>query len=224
MTADDALRVLVVDDHDLFRTGLRALLEQEGFAVSDARSGEAAIAGLSSFQPDVVVMDLNMPGMSGIEATRRVLEASAGASVVMLTVNRDDERVLEALRAGASGYLLKDAELDEIIDGITAAAGGQLVLGPMAAGAVVGRLRDAPSAEAVGSGLLPALSEREREVLGLVARGCDNATIASRLFVSTSTVKHHVSRILHKLGVENRLQAAALAIRHGLADEERRRP
>src|SRR5215210_5414293 len=127
MNAADALRVLVVDDHELFRTGLRALLEEEGFEVADAGGGEAALVALPSFAPDVVVMDLNMPGMSGIEATARVLEARPGTSVLMLTINREDERVLEAVRAGASGYLLKDAELEEIVAGIRAAAAGQAV-------------------------------------------------------------------------------------------------
>src|SRR5919108_4399104 len=130
MPADDALRVLVVDDHELFRTGLRALLEEEGFVGADSPSGEAALAVLPAFQPHVVVMDLNMPGMSGIEATARVLEAMPGTAVLMLTINRDDERVLAAVRAGASGYLLKDAELDEIVAGVRAAAAGRPVLAP----------------------------------------------------------------------------------------------
>src|SRR4051794_23991510 len=140
MAADDALRVLVVDDHDLFRTGLRALLEEEGFDMSDAPGGEAALVALPSFAPDVIVMDLNMPGMSGIEATARVLEARPATRVVMLTINRDDERILEAVRAGASGYLVKDAELEEIVAGIRAAAAGQAVLGPAAASALVAQV------------------------------------------------------------------------------------
>jgi DNA-binding NarL/FixJ family response regulator len=213
MTTKDPLRVLVVDDHELFRTGLRALLEDEGFVGADSPSGEAALAALPAFQPHVVVMDLNMPGMSGIEATARVLEAIPGTAVLMLTINRDDARIVDAVRAGAAGYLLKDAELEEIVAGIRAAAAGEAVLAPAAAGAVMAQLRrEAPP--------LPpdlGLTRREREVLVLLAQGCDNAEIGRRLFLSPSTVKHHVSRVLQKLGVANRLQAAAFAIRHGLS-------
>jgi DNA-binding NarL/FixJ family response regulator len=219
MPADDALRVLVVDDHELFRSGLRALLEEEGFEVADASSGEAALVALPAFAPDVIVMDLNMPSMSGIEATARALQAMPGTRVLMLTINREDRRILEAVRAGASGYLLKDAELHEIVAGIRAAAAGQAVLGPAAADALVAQVRrDAP---APGPTAVAGLTAREREVLALLAQGCENAEIGERLFMSPSTVKHHVSRVLEKLGVEKRLQAAAYAIRHGLADGER---
>ncbi len=222
MTTHSAVRVLVVDDHDLFRTGLRALLEEEGMEVADARSGDAALAVLGWFNPQVIVMDLNMPDMSGIEATTRVLEAQPGVSVLMLTINRDDARVVEAIQAGASGYLLKDAELDQIVGAIHAAASGQSVLGPTATSAVMAHVRDAPSSGPAPAALAE-LSPRERDVLSLLARGCDNSAIGERLFLSPSTVKHHVSRILQKLGVENRLQAAAFAIRAGLADRGRGR-
>ena len=217
MATDDALRVLVVDDHELFRTGLRALLEEEDLLVADAPDGAAALAVLQDVRPDVVVMDLNMPGMSGIEATARVLEAMPGVSVLMLTINREDERVLEAVRAGALGYLLKDAELDEIVAGIRDAAAGRPVLAPAAAGAVMAHVRSQGPVTRAAPSL--DLTPREHEVLVLLARGFDNADIGQRLFVSPSTVKHHVSRVLEKLGVENRLQAAAFAIRNGLADD-----
>jgi DNA-binding NarL/FixJ family response regulator len=218
MTRDDALRVLVVDDHELFRTGLRALLEEEGFEVADAASGAEALATTPAFRPEVVLMDLNMPGMSGIEAAERLLASRPDASVLMLTINRDDGRVLEAVRAGASGYLLKDAELDDIVAGIRSVAAGLSVLAPAAAGALMTEVRREPRTFAPSTALA-ALTPRERDVLALLARGCDNAEIGHRLFLSPSTVKHHVSHLLEKLGVENRLQAAAVAIRHDLADE-----
>jgi DNA-binding NarL/FixJ family response regulator len=221
MTADPGLRVLVVDDHELFRSGLRALLEEEGLVVADAPSGEAALVALPSFRPDVIVMDLNMPGMSGIDATARAVEAMPGVGVLMLTINREDRRILEAVRAGALGYLLKDAELDDIVAGIRDAAAGRPVLAPAAAGAVLAEVRRAPPSAPAPPRPAVELTSREREVLALIAHGWDNAEIGQRLFVSPSTVKHHVSHVLDKLGVENRLQAAAFAIRHGLADDDR---
>src|ERR687886_2809738 len=219
MASADALRVLVVDDHELFRSGLRSLLEEEGFEVADAPSGEAALVALPHFQPDVIVMDLNMPGMSGVEATAGAVEAMPGVGVVMLTINRDDERVVDAVRAGALGYLLKDAELEDIVAGIRDAAAGRPVLSPAVTGAVMAEVRRTTPRPAESPA--PELTARELEVLSLLARGCENAEIGERLFVSPSTVKHHVSHVLDKLGVENRLQAAAFAIRHGLADADR---
>jgi two-component system nitrate/nitrite response regulator NarL len=222
MNAGEALRVLVVDDHELFRTGLRSLLEEEGFEVADAPNGQAGLAAVPSFEPDVILMDLNMPDMSGVEATARVMEASPDVPVLMLTINRDAERVVEAVRAGAAGYLFKDAELDDIVAGIRAAAAGQPVLTPAATGAVMDEVRRGKPQRAEPRPTARELTPREREVLSLMARGCENAEIGQRLYVSPSTVKHHVSHVLDKLGVENRLQAAAFAIRNGLADDSRR--
>lgn len=211
------LRVLLVDDHDLFRTGLRELLEEEGFAVEDASSGEAGVRRCRTLRPDVVVMDLNMPGMSGIEATRQVLEAHPDASVLMLTVAADDKRVLEAIRAGAVGYLLKEARLAEIVAGVKAAAEGRWPIAPRVAGALVASVRDRDARRPYADA--DTLTERERAVLALLAEGHDNAEIAGRLFISRSTVKSHISSVLAKLGVENRVQAAAYAVRHGLVDD-----
>jgi DNA-binding NarL/FixJ family response regulator len=213
------IRVLVVDDHDLFRTGLRSLLEEEGFAVADSSGGEAAIRRAASFHPDVVVMDMNMPGMSGIEATPLVLEAAPAASVLMLTIATDDSRVFDAIRAGASGYLLKDAELSDIVAGVRAAAAGHSAIAPRVAGALLASVRER-DAEQTG-GPVPSwieLSARERSVLELLTRGCDNGEIAQRLFLSQSTVKSHISRLLDKLGVDNRVQAATFAVRNGLVE------
>lgn len=212
-----SLRILLVDDHELFRVGLRELLEAEGFEVADAASGESALRQCRSVRPDVVVMDMNMPGMSGIEATRGILEAHPAAAVLMLTVAADDERVLEAIRAGATGYLLKEARLAEIVAAVNAAAAGRSPIAPGVAGALVASVREGggPSSRPAAS----SLTDREGAVLALLAQGYDNRAIARRLFVSPSTVKNHVSSVLAKLGLENRVQAAAYAVRHGLVDE-----
>ena len=218
MNAPKPLRVLLVDDHDLFRTGMRALLEEEGFEVADAGNGDAALRRLPGMQPDVVVMDVNMPGMSGIEATREIVARSPTTAVMMLTVAQDDVRVLDAVMAGASGYLLKDARLEEIVAGIHAAAAGETVLASRVAGGLLARVRAGERPDEPDVPAAIDLSPREREILVLVAAGHDNKEIGRRLFVGQSTVKTHVSSILEKLGVENRVQAAVYAIRHGLVD------
>ena len=197
---------------------MRGLLEEEGFEVADAANGEAALRRLPGMQPDVVVMDVNMPGMSGIEATREIMRRSPSTAVMMLTVAQDDARVLGAVLAGASGYLLKDARLEDIVAGIHAAAAGETVLASRIAGGLLEQIRAGErrpqQAPAAGEDLSP----REHEILTLVAAGHDNKAIGQRLFIGQSTVKTHVSTILEKLGVENRVQAAVYAIRHGLVD------
>jgi DNA-binding NarL/FixJ family response regulator len=214
---DRRLRVLVVDDHELFRTGLRVLLEEEGFDVADAESAEAALRRLASFGPDVVVMDMNMPGMSGVEATPLVLAAAPNAAVLMLTIADDDERVLDAVRAGASGYLLKDAELAEIVRAIRSIAAGFAAVAPGVAGVLLTSIKSAtPRPVQPPPKVSVALSPREHEVLTLLTQGCDNGDIARQLFVSSSTVKHQVSSLLEKIGVANRVQAATYAVRSGL--------
>jgi DNA-binding NarL/FixJ family response regulator len=218
--APEIVRVMVVDDHDLFRAGLRRLLEDEaGFQViADAGRGDEAVRRAAELRPDVVVMDINMPGMSGIEATRSILDAAPGSAVLMLTVSVVDDEVLDAVLAGASGYLLKDATLPEIIRAIRAAAAGQSMIAPQVAGSLLARLRrDRPYDEGASAEL--ELSERELDVLGLLVAGCDNIEIGKRLYLSPSTVKNHVSGLLEKLGVENRIQAAVMAVRRGLVDD-----
>jgi len=218
------LRVMVVDDHDLFRSGLRRLLEEEDGldVVADARRGDEAVRKAGELRPDVVVMDVNMPGMSGVEATRGVLKASPRTAVLMLTVSSDDNSAIDAIVAGASGYLLKDALLPEIVRGIRAAAAGQALIAPAVAGDLLAQLRrqGPPDAPAVAA---PELSERELDVLRLVVDGCENIEIGKRLHLSPSTIKHYVSSTLEKLGVENRIQAAVLAVRLGLVEEGDRR-
>jgi DNA-binding NarL/FixJ family response regulator len=211
----DRLRVLVVDDSELFRTGLRALLS-ESFEVASAGSGDAALRHVVSFRPDVVVMDMAMPGMSGSDATRQILRASPTTFVMVLTGSEGGD-VLEAIRAGASGYLLKSADVADIVKAIRATAAGQSPLAPQIAGALLATVRDRPVAEERGVGV--ALSARERQVLALVASGANNVEIARRLYISQSTVKSQISGLLSKLEVENRIQAAGVAIRAGLLDD-----
>jgi DNA-binding NarL/FixJ family response regulator len=212
----ERLRVLVVDDSELFRTGLQALLLSEDFEVVNAASGEAALRQVASFRPDVVVMDMGMPDMSGNEATRRILEAAPGTFVMVLTGSEGAD-VLEAIRAGASGYQLKGADLADIVKAIRATAAGHSPFAAQVAGPLLAMVRDTPVA--AGRGVGTVLSARERQVLTLLANGCNNAEIADRLYISTSTVKHQVSGLLSKLNVDNRIQAACVAIRAGLVDD-----
>jgi DNA-binding NarL/FixJ family response regulator len=206
--------VFIVDDHSFFRAGLRSLLAEHDFVVlGEAATGDAALPLIERRRPDVVVMDLSMPGMSGPEATRRLLERLPEAVVLVVTVSASEGDVLEALEAGASGYLLKDSAPGEIVRAIEAAVDGDTPLSPRVAGLIVHRARgrvgdlDASSA---------ALSEREVEVLRLLAEGLDNNEIALKLYLSPTTVKRHVSTIFSKAGVSNRVQAAIWAVRAGI--------
>ncbi len=205
---------MVVDDHEVFRRGLVPLLQERSIKVV-AEAGLAAdgIRLASELSPDVVLMDLNMPGMSGIEATQRLSAAAPLVRVLVLTVVADHRNVTDALLAGASGYLVKDASIDQIVEGIRAAARGESLISPRIASQLVRRLREPPELEPVaGTELTP----REFEVLEMLARGMDNPEIARALFLSQHTVKNHVSSILAKLQVENRIQAAVRAVRRGL--------
>lgn len=213
------VRVVVVDDHDLFRSGLRRLLqaEPELEVVADARSGEEAVRLAGGLRPDVVVMDHRMGGISGPEATRGILAGSPGTAVLMLTISDADDDVLDAIVAGAAGYLLKDASLQEIVDAIRAAARGESMIAPRVAASLLARLRR----QTPRSGAPPAsfdLSPRELDVLRLLVHGRDNIAIARQLHLSPSTIKHHVASIVEKLDVENRTQAAVLAVRQELVD------
>jgi DNA-binding NarL/FixJ family response regulator len=205
------IRVLLVDDHVVVRAGLEELLHTTGEieVVGAAADGAEAVRLVAERAPDVVLMDLEMPGVDGIEATRRVLAAGSDAAVVILTSFSDRERILQALDAGAVGYLLKDAEPHELVSAIRAAARGESPLAPKAASAVLGARRErAPAAE---------LTEREREVLALVGAGLQNKEIARRLGISEKTVKAHLTSVFRQLGVYDRTQAALWAQRHGLA-------
>jgi DNA-binding NarL/FixJ family response regulator len=204
------IRVGVVDDHAIVRNGLVALLEadRELDVVGTAGDGEAAVKLCMDQRPDVVLMDLSMPGIDGVEATRRIAQQAPGVPVVVLTSFVDRERVVDALRAGAIGYLLKDAEPEEVIRGIHAAARGESPLDPRAARTMLTVQRaDDP---------LGALTDREREVLALVAEGLPNKQIGRRLEISEKTVKAHLTSAFRAIGVDDRVQAGIWARRHGL--------
>jgi DNA-binding NarL/FixJ family response regulator len=204
------IRILLADDHDVVRRGLTALLDgAEGFAVVGAAAdGEEAVALAGEHEPDVVLMDLSMPGVDGIEATRRLMAARPDSRVVVLTSFSDRERILLALDAGAVGYLLKDAEPDELLRGIEAAARGESPLAPKAAKAVLtARAESRPAAE---------LTAREQEVLGLLAEGLANKQIARRLGIAEKTVKAHLTSVFQSIGVTDRTQAALWARSHDI--------
>jgi DNA-binding NarL/FixJ family response regulator len=211
----DLLRVMLVDDHDLFRTGLRNLLEEQGVQiVAEASDGASALGLVRELTPDVVVMDLNMPGMNGIEATREIARLAPLTRVVVLTISDQDDDVMDAILAGACGYLLKDSSIQDLMQGIRSAAVGESLISPHIAAKVLQRIRALGIETETGGG--PELSDRETEVLRLIANGKDNAEIAQELHISPKTVKNHISNILMKLQIENRIQAAVYAVRRGL--------
>jgi DNA-binding NarL/FixJ family response regulator len=212
----ELLRVMLVDDHDLFRTGLRNLLEEQGVhIVAEAPDGNLALQLVRELAPDVVVMDLNMPGMNGIEATREITRLAPLTRVLVLTISDQDGDVMDAIFAGACGYLMKDSSIQDLMQGIRAASVGESLISPHIASKVLQRIR-AASVEAGGAVARPELSDRETEVLRLIANGKDNAEIAQELHISPKTVKNHISNILMKLQIENRIQAAVYAVRSGL--------
>jgi DNA-binding NarL/FixJ family response regulator len=213
----DELRVLVVDDHDLFRTGIRNLLEEQGVnVVGEASDGESAIRLAPNLAPDVIIMDLNMPGAGGVATTRRLSSLAPLSRVVVLTISADDDDVMNAVLAGACGYLLKDSSIQELIAGIRAAAAGESLISPQIAAKVLQRLRSQSKDVEAAETIRAELSDRELEVLKLIANGKDNAQIARELYISPKTVKNHISNILMKLQIENRIQAAVYAVRSGL--------
>jgi DNA-binding NarL/FixJ family response regulator len=211
------VRVLLVDDHDLFRTGLRNLLEEQGVhVIGEAAAGDEALKGVRELAPDVVVMDLNMPGMTGVEATRRIAGIAPLTRVLVLTISDQDGDVMDAILAGACGYLLKDASIHELMRGIRSAAMGESLISPHIASKVLQRLRASSAQPEIAETIRTELSDREIEVLKLIANGKDNAQIAAELHISPKTVKNHISNILMKLQIDNRIQAAVYAVRSGI--------
>ena len=212
------IRILIVDDQAMVRTGFRMILESEEDIniVGEAADGVEAIDQARALQPDVILMDIRMPKLDGLEATRRILDgASPSSKVLVLTTFDLDEYVYESLRAGASGFMLKDAPPEQLVDAIRIVASGDSLLAPAVTrrvieGFVAGRPREGPPPE------LESLTARELEVLQALARGCSNAEIAKELFVSETTVKTHVARVLQKLNLRDRVQAVVLAYESGL--------
>jgi DNA-binding NarL/FixJ family response regulator len=212
-----AIRVLIVDDHDLFRTGLRNLLEEQGVEiVGEAASGSEALDVVREAPPDVVIMDLNMPGMNGVDATRHISRDAPLTRVIVLTISDQEQDVMDAILAGACGYLLKDASIQALMQGIQAAAVGESLISPHIAGKVLQHVRATTAAPEAAATIRAELSDREIEVLKLIANGKDNGTIARDLHISPKTVKNHISNILMKLQIENRIQAAVYAVRSGI--------
>jgi DNA-binding NarL/FixJ family response regulator len=207
--------LLVVDDHPAYRRGLELMLADVGdiTIVGEAGTGERALEQAAALEPDVILMDLRMPGLDGIEATRRLTRSGSTAAVVVLTMFQDDDSVFAAMRAGARGYLLKGAEQDEIIRAIRAVAAGEAIFGPEIAQRVIAHFTSGSGSTAAA---FPALTEREREVLEMVAAGQGNAAIAHHLMISLKTVRNHVSNIFTKLQVSDRAQAIVKARDAGL--------
>jgi DNA-binding NarL/FixJ family response regulator len=218
---DDQLRVLIADDHPAFREGLRALLASaEGISIVDAAtSGAEAIRLADKHQPDVVLMDLHMPELNGIEGTRQIVQASPHIGVLVLTMFDDDDSVFAAMRAGARGYLLKGAGREELVRAVRAVGSGEAIFGPGVAQRVVAYF--AGAADKQPSPAFPQLTDREREVLQLIAAGHSNSDISQRLALSPKTVRNHVSNIFSKLQVADRAQAIVRAREAGLGTGSR---
>jgi two-component system, NarL family, response regulator LiaR len=215
--APERIRILIVDDHAVVREGLRAFLAlQEGFEiVGEAADGEEAVARAAELEPDVILMDLVMPKLDGVGAMRELRHRGAQAHVIVLTSFLDDDRLLPALEAGAAGYLLKNSQPTELARAVRAAQAGEAIIDPTAAARLVNVLSGSGQGRR-GATRLDQLTDREREVLGLIAQGRANKRIALELGISEKTVKNHVGHVLAKLGVTDRTQAAVLAVQEGL--------
>ncbi len=220
MSEAERISVLIVDDHEMVRRGAESYLDAQPdiWVVGEAESGEQALSVAEETAPDVVVMDLVMPGMDGVEATRLLKKASPRTQVIVLTSFHDDQHVFPALKAGAFSYLLKDVKAADLAEAIRRAARGEATLHPRVAERVIAEFRGGSLDK---RNLFVDLSERELEVLRLIAKGQSNAEIAENLFVSVGTVKGHVSNILSKLHLADRTQAAVYAWQQGLIQEDR---
>jgi DNA-binding NarL/FixJ family response regulator len=213
------IRVLIADDHELMRDGLRAMLDaQEDMeVVGEAEDGVAAVDEAIRLRPDVVIMDIRMPRLDGIEATKRLAaQGGGGPEVLVLTTFDLDEYVYEALRAGAGGFMLKDTPPSQLAEGVRTVAGGEALLAPAVTKRLIERYVSSPPSDTVKRERFAELTDRELEVLQLLTRGLSNVEIGGQLFLSEATVKTHVTRVLSKLGVRDRVQAVVLAYESGL--------
>ena len=222
------IRVVLADDQALVRAGFRVLLDAEDDVevVGEAADGESAVAMVAGTRPDVVLMDIRMPGVDGLEATRRIADdtALAGVKVLILTTFEVDEYVFEALRAGASGFLVKDTEPVELLRAVRVVAAGEALLSPGVTRRLIAEFVSRPDGKVVSPSSLPLLTDREREVVALVAAGLSNEEIAEELFVSPATSRTHVSRAMIKLNARDRAQLVVLAYESGLVTPGSRRP
>jgi two-component system, NarL family, response regulator LiaR len=214
------IKVLIADDHKMFRQGLRMLFEMEPDIkiVGEARDGLEAEQLSASLQPDVILMDINMPGIDGVEATRRILQAQSTANVIILTMFREDEHVFQAIKAGARGYVLKDADSNEVTRAIRAVASGEAVLDTAMTGKVFNQFK--LMSEMTEKNNAEGLTERELEILGLIAGGSSNREIGDKLFLSEKTIKNYITSIFQKLQTNDRTQAAVYAIKRGLIQQQ----
>jgi DNA-binding NarL/FixJ family response regulator len=217
--SDENIRVLICDDHALFRRGLVMVLESEDGieVVAEAEDGEDAIAKAAETAPDVILMDVRMPKMSGIDATRAIADVVPAAKILMLTVSDEEEDLYEAVKAGATGYLLKEISIEEVANAIRAVTTGQSLISPSMASKLLSEFNNLAKA-AQQKVLAPKLTDRELQVLKLVAQGLSNREVAEQLFISENTVKNHVRNILEKLHLHSRMEAVVYAVREKLLD------
>lgn len=217
-----SIRILIVDDHTLFRSGIKLLLQrQTGFEiVGEASDGLEGAKLAQRLKPDVVLLDLHMPGISGLRTLPLLREEAPQAQVVMLTVSEDAEDLLEALRSGARGYLLKNIDTDFLLDSLRRAAAGESVMSPQMAGKLADAMRTTPKGIPAAAPDANRLTPREREIIAMLARGASNKEIARNFDLAESTVKIHVQGILRKLNLASRVQAAVYAVEHGLVVEK----
>ena len=212
-----SVTLVLADDHTMLREGLRRSLEAEGFRVlAEAKDGEEAVRLALEHVPDVVLMDVSMPVMDGVEATRAIVGARVSTAVVMLTMHADQEVLARAVRAGAAGYLVKDCTTDEIIRTVRQAANGETALTPELAASMLTEVQRLPPEPAAGADPQPVVTRREEEVLQLIAEGASTTEVAEQLFISVKTVKNHLASIYHKLDSRDRTQAILRAVRMGI--------